>query len=256
VFSILFDFRLFSGCKSNQKSESQSPEYRNFGAYSLSGLNMMIREQSPEPGLRLGIWHITEPAGELLAMLDLSEEEARQCAAISHDLRKRQWLACRVILRKLTEPGSPAVVLAESGKPFLRSGLFHISLSHSGEYAAAACSSIGPVGIDIERMKGRVERVKERFLTAEELAWIGTEHRLEKLHLCWCAKEALYKVYGEPELDFRNDIRIHSFDYLCNMNGECTATLNRDGSQEQFLLNYESLEDYMIAVARKATGDG
>jgi 4'-phosphopantetheinyl transferase EntD len=56
-------------------------------------------------------------------------------------------------------------------------------------------SSTHPVGIDIERLKDRIYRIKDRFLTIEEHKSLGETNRLEKLYVIWGAKESLYKIY-------------------------------------------------------------
>jgi phosphopantetheinyl transferase len=135
------------------------------------------------------------------------------------------------------------------GKPFLDSGSHHISVSHAGEFAAVVCSDNVVVGIDIEKMKDRVERVKERFLQKIELDTLAQENRLEQLYVFWGGKEALYKLNGKPDLDFRNDIHVHPFDYLCNTNSKCRATMTVGGLKKDLTLFYCKIEDYMLVVA-------
>ena len=74
----------------------------------------------------------------------------------------------------------------------------HISLSHSGEYAAAIVSDRGTVGIDIEKRGPRILRVAERFMTPGELENARGEYFQDKLYIHWCTKEAVYKMLGDP----------------------------------------------------------
>lgn len=209
----------------------------------------IVREINPSGEIRAGIWHVTESAGELLSLVHLDESEQIRYESFSHDLRKRHWLAYRALLRHLLFPLPPGIFYDNNGKPLLSSGSHHISVSHSGEFAAAACCEVHAVGIDIEQLKGRVERVKERFLSPSELASINQENRIEQLYIRWCGKEALYKLNGKPELDFRNDIHIHPFDYLCNTNRTCMATLRLNDTPLEYQLYYEKIEEYMLVVA-------
>jgi phosphopantetheinyl transferase len=207
---------------------------------------MLIRDFSPGPGIRLGIWHITETNSELLSMLSLSSSEMEYFRTFSNENRKCQWLACRAILKQFLAPDSSETGYDGSGKPFLVQQGFHISLSHAGNYAVAICSKHGPAGIDIEQMKGRIERVKARFLREDELAALGSDPRIESLYVYWCGKEALYKLNGQPNLDFRNDIYIHSFDYLCTRKGTFKASIHSSDFPDPVFLNYEIMEDYML----------
>ena len=208
-----------------------------------------IREINPVRGIRAGIWQITESADELLAGIKLNDSEIKTYGTFRHDLRKKQWLAYRALLKQLLAPFTSAVSYDVHGKPTLDSRTHHISVSHAGDYAVAVCSENTPVGIDIEKIKERVERVKERFLQEKELESISAENRLEQLYVFWGGKEALFKLHGKPDVDFRNDIYIHPFDYLCNTNSRCKGTLTADGSGREYNLDYEKIEEYMLVMA-------
>jgi len=208
-----------------------------------------LREILPSRGIRAGIWHITETDAELLSLVILTEGEKLLYQSFRNNLRKKHWLACRALLRHLLDPVLPEISYDLNGKPFLISGSHHISVSHAGEFAAAVYAENGSVGIDIEQLKERIERVKERFMLEREIASVNPEHRLEHLYLYWCGKEALYKLHGKPDLDFRNDIHIHPFDYFCNTNHTGKATLTIDGCLADYDLYYEKLGEYMVAIA-------
>jgi 4'-phosphopantetheinyl transferase len=208
-----------------------------------------IREINPAAGVRAGTWHITETEAELRSMIRLTEAGEILYASFRNEMRKKQWLACRALLGELLRPIVPEILYDLNGKPFLASGSHHISVSHAGEFAAAVFSGEVPVGIDIESLRDRIERVKERFINERERRFLNPECRLEHLYIYWCGKEALYKLYGKPGVDFRNDIHIHPFDYLCNTNRTCRATLSVEGCNREHNVYYEKLGEYMVAVA-------
>ncbi|MCX6268760.1 MAG: 4'-phosphopantetheinyl transferase superfamily protein [Bacteroidetes bacterium] len=208
-----------------------------------------FREINPAEGIRAGIWHITETSAELLAQTMLNNSENAMYERFRHELRKRQWLACRLMLKHLLAPQETQITYNLHGKPFLESGSHQISISHAGDFAAVAFSETMAVGIDIEKMKERIERVKERFLQKNELESLSTDKRLEQLYILWGGKEALYKLHGKQDIDFRNDIYIHPFDYLCHTIQYCDATLTVNGSPEEHILYFQTIEDYMVVVA-------
>ena len=200
--------------------------------------------------VRIGIWHITESSEELHAAVSLNSQEEGQYGTYKNENRKRQWLAYRAIVRHFIDKSLPAnLCYDENGKPWLVEGPGFISVTHAGSYAAAVLSEKRAVGIDIEQLKERILRVKERFLCNRELDHIGSVNHLEKLYVLWGAKEALYKLNGKPNLDFKNEIYIHPFDYLCNMPGTCSATLTVDGCSNSFSVFYQQFGDYMLTVA-------
>ena len=208
-----------------------------------------LRETFTSGDIHAGIWKITETVEELLSIVQISGAEKTIYSSFRQELRKTQWLAYRALIKHMLHPDSAEISYDVNRKPFLASGSHFISVSHAGEFAAAICAKNSPVGIDIEHLTNRVERVKERFMLPAELESLGPESRIEQLYIYWCGKEALYKLNGKPGLDFRNDIYIHPFDYLCNTNRICSATLHVDGNQKDYTLKYEKLDDYLVVVA-------
>ena len=78
-----------------------------------------------------------------------------------------------------------------------------ISISHTRGYAAVAYSTKGPIGLDIEHISDRVERIASRFTTQAEASYIDVHDGHERLmyHLInWSAKETLYKLYDTPTM--------------------------------------------------------
>jgi len=194
----------------------------------------------------LGIWQVTESAADMLTSLRISSIDRALINTYKNETRKKQVLACRMILSHFLNPRELQLEYDEFGKPFLKNRNEFISLSHSGMVSAAIINGQGPAGIDIEIIRDRIGRVSDRFLTKAELAGIDPEHRLEWLYVCWCGKEALYKLYGKPEVDLKNDILIHSFDYFCTGKGSCWATLTTPEYTREFELYYEKLGEYMF----------
>src|SRR5690606_36591656 len=92
----------------------------------------------------------------------------------------------------------------ENGKPYLNNGLA-FSISHSGIYAAIIINKTG-CGIDIEKISPKVERIKHKFLNDTDLELIDSldDYPLKILTMYWCAKEALYKLYGNKKLIFKD----------------------------------------------------
>jgi phosphopantetheinyl transferase len=208
-----------------------------------------FREIMPAAGIRAGTWHISETEQELLVLAGLSAADQDLVATFRNIQRKKHWLACRALLKHMLGDGFRGISYDPNGKPHLAPGHLQISISHAGEYAAAVCSEGSPVGIDIEQLKDRVEKVKERFMLPEEIGSLNPDCRLGHLYIFWCGREALYKLHGRPDLDFRDDIQIHPFDYLCNTINTGMATLKLDGREEQHSLHFEKLGDYMLAIA-------
>jgi len=211
----------------------------------------LLKMESLGPNTQFGVWKIEETKEDLKEQVELDPAEEDQYTSFKSEVRKKQWLSYRILLKEMLSPDPPFLEYDAFGKPRLKnSGLF-LSISHSGDYSAVITSKTCPVGIDIERLKDRIHRIKDKFLTVEEDQEIGEANRLEKLYVAWGAKEALYKIYGRPEVDFQRDIFIDSFDYLCGRKGQCSARMNTPEGLEKYDVFYERISDYMLVYALK-----
>jgi 4'-phosphopantetheinyl transferase len=189
------------------------------------------------------IWHITENAGELYASINLRDEEKVMYDSFVAENRKKQWLAYRLLIRALLNPEDFPVEYDKSGKPFLAGSDYHISVTHTDDFAAVIMSRSSKVGIDIERIRPRVAKVKERFLSQDEIACLGAEKELEQLTLAWCAKESIYKMYGVRALDFREHIRL---EIPPSAGIGFRAEVNYSGKKNLYRLFSEQNGNYML----------
>ncbi|MGA3014574.1 MAG: 4'-phosphopantetheinyl transferase superfamily protein [Bacteroidales bacterium] len=211
----------------------------------------LIFNRAIDSNTRLGLWKIEEEEVQLKKQAGLDSNEEHQYAYFKSESRKKQWLSYRSLLKQILAPYRATLEYDSFGKPRIRNSKLNLSVAHSGDYAAVIISKISAVGIDIERLKDRIYRIKDRFLTADEDKNIGEINRLEKLYVAWGTKEALYKLYGKPEVEFQRDIRIESFDYLCTGIGQCIASMKTPESYEKYDVFYERISDYMLVYALK-----
>lgn len=196
------------------------------------------------PDTELGIWRIQEPEAWFLKRLDLHPEEREQLGLIKG--RKRvEWLAVRQLVHHMSGREQRGAFLKdEHGKPHLEGSAYHISISHSHELAAAIAAPVA-VGVDIQYLVPRIERLADRFLRPEELASLQAAYRIEHLHVYWGAKEALYKAYGRRALDFRTHIHITPFAYR-PQGGRFEGRAIKEGYEARFQLAYTLFDNYML----------
>ena len=162
----------------------------------------------------IAIWHITESVEVLYAMLDTQRYDAA-LSNIHHEARMKEWLAVRVLLAHVLGPDK-VIAYYPTGKPHLADGSYHISISHTKGYAAIAYHYTHEVGVDIEGISPRVERIADRFTHASEMAYIANceaQERLMRLLINWSAKETLYKCVDTPSAaDFKNSFQIAPYE--------------------------------------------
>lgn len=190
------------------------------------------------------VWKIEESAEELLAQLQLKDHEISYLDTLISGKRNLHWLSTRVLLRRMMTTDAYIDCRADSsGKPYLANFPHFISLSHSFDYAAVMVSKDKAVGIDIELIKDKIERIAHKFMSKRELAFISKD-RIEQLYACWCAKEAIYKLHGKKNISFLDHIRIEPFEY--SGTGSFIASLDTGSQKNQYTVHYDKFEEYMI----------
>lgn len=184
------------------------------------------------PDCELIRWQITESETDLIRQLTLTTDEQADLAGIAHPGQRVEWLACRVALKTLIESqGRTYTCLWKDafGKPHLcnlpgestlgestlgdstpgESTLGHVSLSHTPGWATAVWHRTRPVGLDVEPIRDQFTRVVPRVLSPPEIA--DANGQPDRLAVYWCAKEALYKLYGKRQLTFREHLHVDPF---------------------------------------------
>lgn len=122
--------------------------------------------------------------------------------------RREEWLLVRIAAKQLAMQfglaNDPHAIAIER-PTLIIDGVhsdWHVSLSHSKPYAAAAIDN-KPIGIDIERLRDLDERAAHLFLTPDEIEQLQRctlAHRI--LHF-WSAKEAAWKQRSNEFLTLR-----------------------------------------------------
>ena len=184
---------------------------------------------------RLGIWKIEETEA-------FFKGNVPQHRDVTHPHKRLQHLAGRFLLQFLF-PDFPyeLIRIADTRRPFLPDEQYHFSISHCGDYAAAIVSRDKRVGIDIEIPVEKVERIRPKFLSAEDLIQPST-FNLQYLTLLWSAKESVFKWYGNPGVDFREDILL-----LKQHEGSETIDCFFTGNNQQLAIHYRLFEHIVLA---------
>lgn len=140
----------------------------------------------------------------------LDERERARAAHISHQARRKHFIAGRVFLRyRLSSAAGHAVQPAawqfangEFGKPRVAPGMpqINFSMSHANGMIAIATSPAAEVGVDLELVTGtgNTDPVADQ-LSPREQAWLARQNQPDRwvsfLQL-WTAKEAVSKLTG------------------------------------------------------------
>ena len=198
---------------------------------------------------RLGIWKIEETEA-------FFKGNVPQHRDVTHPHKRLQHLAGRFLLQFLF-PDFPyeLIRIADTRRPFLPDEQYHFSISHCGDYAAAIVSRDKRVGIDIEIPVEKVERIRHKFLSAGDRIQYSVESlasqkknnqhsivNIQHLTLLWSAKESVFKWYGKPGVDFRENILLIAQDER-EETIECFFT----GNNQQLAVHYRLFEQVVLA---------
>jgi len=132
----------------------------------------------------------------------------------------------------------------EAGKPHLRDSVFHISISHTTNYAAAIAHP-NPCGVDVQRIVPRIRRLAGKFVGPGEQIQLTPEFELLQLHLIWSAKEAMYKAFGRRQLDFKEHLFV-DFGVFNAATTSGTAFLKKAKVEMLFDLNFKVFDEFVL----------
>jgi len=162
----------------------------------------LVYQQNINATTRIAVWHITEQEDFFLAVVPVQRE-------IKHWHKRLQHLAGRLLLKELY-PDFPVelIQVADTKKPFLENEPFHFSISHCGDYAAVMVSKEYRVGVDIELMNPKIEKIIPKFLTDVECFLMPRGAIASTATLFWSVKETIYKWNSRAGVDFKKHIAI------------------------------------------------
>lgn len=201
-------------------------------------------QQNINDTTQLALWEINETELFFLQKVPLHQP-------VNHPHKRLQHLAGRYLLQYLFPDFPTALIeIADTRKPFLRDEQFHFSISHCGNFAAAIVSETCRVGIDVEMITTRVEKIKHKFLHPEELKdWkideLEYQRRIKILTLLWSCKEAMFKWWGRGDVDFSEVMRIDASDI--SEKGILKARFTKNEFDQEIILSYQ-LNNYLSLV--------
>lgn len=193
---------------------------------------------------RVGVWKISESEAELRAMTSIPSDELEEISYIKNESVRKQRLAVRALLDALFEE---KVYLShhDNGKPYIENNAINISITHTDKYVAVILNDDDEVGVDCESLDRDFSLVAERVFSAEELENLDEDTRNEQLAVLWCAKEAIYKLTSQYDVDFAEQIKIDGFRFRDE--GELSATYtDKDDYEQELELHYFTFDRHVV----------
>lgn len=170
-----------------------------------------IFSMSFHPSGNLLLWHAEEELDWFKEQLDLVPGLWVEYESLVNETIRYRWLASRYAVQQVSQFSPLDVIKDQSGRPYLGVERRPLSLSHCEGFVAAIHADVA-VGIDVERISSRVQKIKNYFMRDEELDLLGVENA--DLILAWSAKESIYKWLGEKHLGYKSQLCILSIDFV------------------------------------------
>ena len=189
---------------------------------------------------RLIVWKIEEPISFFSKELSLSPQENIKVLAFKNEKRKLEFLVARYLL-KLHDCATTLVTYDADGKPKPVDDK-NISISHCADYVAVLVSTEGLPGVDVETISGRAGKIKQRFLSDDEQAFLKDDNKLTTLF--WSAKESLFKMCIRQGIDFKTQLAIEP--KLPADNDVLNARIQKEGKRVDIALNYKIFEEIVL----------
>ncbi|HBH07138.1 MAG TPA: hypothetical protein DDX92_11110 [Flavobacteriales bacterium] len=190
----------------------------------------IVLEAKPSPGSKLYL--IKQTDGIVQSQLNLTRAQIK---------RKAERQSISLIIRNIYGP-EERVQYDEHGKPHLTANTDHISISHSGPFFALLSNKQKSVGIDIQFPTKKLFRIREKYLSSDELKFC--EGDIHRHLLCWSAKESIYKMNGIPGVSLRSDIDILPFSV--GNSGIISGKLRASKEELNVDLAYSFIDEYAL----------
>lgn len=186
------------------------------------------------------IWEFDENE-ELNPELLLESENQHKILGY-HPNKIAEVLMVRKMLKSLLP--NHKILYKENGEPYLFPGDLFISVSHSFPLAALAISK-KKIGIDLEKRKDKIRKIRHKFILHENL-YIDNSEEVDFLTAIWCVKEALYKIHHSKHWSLKKHYDVLPFELQQNF---CVKSRVYDADNEDFFnAKVSFFDDYCLAI--------
>ena len=202
----------------------------------------VIVQKSLSNNISLSIWKIEESL-DFFSNLHLSKNCRIRLNKMKSDEMKKQFLAVRKLI-EFNGISLDKLKYNAEGIPYLKNEK-NISISHTNSFSAIAISS-KPIGIDIEGYRNKILNISKKFINTKESNLIDS-NSIKELTLAWCIKEAIYKLFRSPGLDFKDEIKIQSISN--NLSHSFTSVEKLD--KKYFFKSFNIIDsDYICSIVQ------
>jgi 4'-phosphopantetheinyl transferase len=191
------------------------------------------------------IWSIEESFTALKENITITKKCNDRLSGMRSEIHKRGFLSVRQLLKVAGYEASD-LFYDLHGKPHLTDGK-QISITHSFVYSAIIISEFDEVGIDIELLRDKVQRIGHKFVGYEN-NYLTKQELTRRLTIIWCIKESLYKAFAFKGVSFKKHIKVLPFSAYGN---NAVAWVFYEGKLAKYKTHYFAVDGFMCAYAIK-----
>lgn len=207
---------------------------------------MQICHHYKDAFLEWAVCRFDESFSELSVMC---ADEALVAYAVENfgsEKRRCEWLAARILVRRLVGYRAD-VCYSPEGRPMLADGSRFLSISHTANHMAVALHSKYNVGVDIESVGTKVQRLYKRFLSAREIDSLDSSNETVAMLLHWSAKESFYKIVGNQGGSYAENFSVSPFTVAAS--GSFSVSYNvADKLIKRVIVNYIVENEYVFTL--------
>jgi 4'-phosphopantetheinyl transferase EntD len=134
------------------------------------------------------------------------------------------------------------LIYNDNGKPLIQEGGY-LSISHSKSLIGLAWSSELNIGLDIEEISSKIERIENRFVHASEKK---IAHTQEEKTIIWCIKESMVKILDDKSINFKEDLRV-----IKNSSPNVWGCYVQDEMSKLYLFSTFKLKNNIVCIHTK-----
>jgi len=148
----------------------------------------------------------------------LNTDEKQRYTSFKSIKRRYEYLSTRILKEQLFT--GKQILYNQYKEPTIE-GQKHVSISHCLGYSAIAVSKFHPIGLDIEPLGDKAQRLYSKFLNESECKLLSTSNMV-LMTQAWSCKESLFKLSKRSGIIFKRDLLIENYDgdnnFLCKIN--------------------------------------
>jgi phosphopantetheine--protein transferase-like protein len=204
----------------------------------------LLNDLVPNKSLICKLWRIEDSEEIMDPNRELNSEDYQIFSKRKANHLKSQFLASRKLIGLI----DPDLRISYKQEIPVLSDNRNISISHSDEIVTILISKENGIGVDVEKIKNKIHFIASKFLSSNEIGFLGEDPSTRQLIRAWTAKEAIYKALRKPGISFSENIILDEFNDIAQ---SANAKFISSDEETTFKLYFYDLDDYCLTIAQE-----